>query len=70
VLWNIVTILLVVVALVVMVGLFPGTIGKRVAFGLIRLPPVRKPEREREPHEPAAADEADRGLDRPGSRRS
>jgi hypothetical protein len=52
VLWNIVTILLVVLALVVMVGLFPGTIGKRVAFGLIRLPPVRKPARENEPRKP------------------
>ncbi len=68
-LWNIVTILLVVLALVVTVGLFPGTIGKRVAFGLIRLPPVRKPGAQ-EPHEPAAGDEADRRLDGPGSRRS
>ena len=43
-LWNVITVLLVVLALVVLAVGFPGMLGRRTKYGIIRLPPPRRPE--------------------------
>ncbi len=54
-LWNIVTVLLVILCFVVIVVGFPGMIGRRTKWGILRLPPPKRP-----PDEKSAATSRER----------
>ncbi len=48
-LWNLITVLLVIVCVVVLVVGFPGMIGRRAKFGFLRLPPPKQQDRAADP---------------------